>query len=273
MLKISFCALITCAVSFLAYGQEHYGPGLKERGSQEASCHYDGDEFVLDGVLDVAAYRCFRDTFVSGTKRIRVSSTGGQASIGLGLSKLLQDEDFHLTVEGSCNSACALYILPIASELTVLKNSSIILHGSVSKAQLSQSHLNLVAASYREKGYSKEQIEKEVETYKALVELVIHDTSKLREERNIGAGWFMVSNTWMEDEDRLVTIAAEDWLRDNETFGVFVSPAFIKSCLPELIINQYYGPEDAIYKNDKKFQDHISRAKASIRPDAKCIRS
>lgn len=256
-----------------AYAQERFGPQLSEIGTSKATCYYnDAGEFVLKGEFDTQARICFANTYLPGTDAIRINSVGGQNAVGLGLAHRLKGEDFHLIIEGQCNSACAQYIIPLARELTVEEGAGIIIHGVLSDHFLTDSYKDFFITQGLEAGRDEKDVHAEYKEFKTFTTRQIKAAEFFRRENSVKRGWYMQSGYWTEyDIDNPVKEKDVDWLNRRQTAGILIDRVFMESCLPDVKINQFYGPSDPQSESFDGYKARIKAANLTILPHAKCI--
>ncbi len=63
-----------------------------------------------------------------GVRKVRISSTGGDAEAAMDLALLFREARYEVIVEGLCASSCALYIAPAATKLTIAPGGMVAFH-------------------------------------------------------------------------------------------------------------------------------------------------
>lgn len=91
-----------------------------------------GEEIRFTGRITMAAASEFA-SLLSGSDGgavtlLRIDSPGGDANAGLAIAALVGERQLSVVVERSCNSACAVYILPAAAQARFEPDSFITLH-------------------------------------------------------------------------------------------------------------------------------------------------
>lgn len=273
-MKSLILAISLLAFASVAYGNPQVGPSAAWYGELKAECYYnEADEFVLKGGLDNEARICFAKTYKKGTKTIRINSEGGQGAIALALAHRLKGEKFHLIIEEKCHSACTLFIMPIAQEITLEKEGAILLHGAPSKTQLTKTFKANVIQQGIERGLSKREAFKEYKNFKKYSKRQIAAAKTFREEYNVGDGWFMKAGKWAVDEKAIPVEQGDvDWMKDNNVVGFLVGRSFIQSCLPNVKINTFYGPTHPEHQASPTFQKRLERTSVAILPQAQCLK-
>jgi len=250
-------------------------PALKfaTLGKAQAECFYsEKGEFVLRGDFDIAAKTCFKKTYKQGTKIIRVNSNGGQNAIGIILANGLKGEHFHLIIEDRCNSACAQYIMPMADEITLERGAGVVIHGAMSEIYLHASYKPQFIAQIIAEGHSIDAAEYEYQEFLQYGRKQIEVAEELRSENNVGRGWLMQARTWSDNAaGYAITETDLDWLRNKDVAGILIDRTFIESCLPDVKINQFFGPSSAVAKDFIGYQDRIEAANLAVLPHAKCV--
>lgn len=270
---LALLSLLTiCSQS--TYAQDVKGPIFTLQSELSASCHYNKQkEFVFEGDIGREAYHCFRDVYIPGTEVIRITSNGGLVAHGIIIANILKQESFHLIIEKRCMSACAIYIVPLASELSVPIGSGIILHGAPSKdtddsPAYKRDAINKMLAS----GYTTSEAEQELNESFKYTDIQIAEGNKIKALHNIHDGWFMESRKWSDNIDQKpIGISAESWLNDNDVNGFLVDRRFLETCLPDVKIKEFHGPSHPSHITDSAFQSRIVVANLTVRKDAMCL--
>lgn len=269
---ISFVTLIMGTQ--ITHAQDVKGPAFTLQSDLSASCHYNEQkEFVFEGDIGRDAYNCFRDVYIPGTEVIRVTSNGGLAADGIIIANILKEEQFHLIIEKRCVSACAIYIVPLAEELSVPVGSGIILHGAPSEdADTNPAYKRDAIKKLVASGYTASEAEQELNESFKYTAIQIAEGNKIKALHNIGDGWFMESGNWSDNINHdPVNMSAEAWLNTNDTNGLLVDRNFLESCLPNVKIKQFHGPSHPKHLMDSTFQSRITNANISVRKDAICL--
>ena len=272
-MRLTILAIGLLAFASVAYGNPQVGPSAAWYGELKAECYYnEADEFVLKGGLDTEARICFAKTYKKGTKTIRINSEGGQGAIALALAHRLKGEKFHLIIEEQCHSACTLFIMPLAEEITLEKEAAILLHGAPSKTQLTKAFKANIIQEGIERGLSKKQALKEYKNFKKYGKRQIAAAKTFRKEYNVGDGWFMKTGKWAVDE-KAIPVEQDDvtWMQDNQVIGFLVGRSFIESCLPDVKINTFFGPSHPEHLTSPSFQKRLKKASVAILPQAQCL--
>lgn len=273
-MKQSLLPLILLSASASpAFSQGSPGPSVDWSGDAKAECFYnDNGEFVLIGEFGDEARLCFATTYKKGTQVIRVDSEGGQASAGLALAYRLMDEKFHLIIDNKCNSSCAQYLIPAAYEVSLTKNSGIVLHGAFSDLRFNKKIKQETIQAGLDRGLSKSEAKQEYREFKKRSKLHFEITEDHRQNYDIGAGWFMESGQWAVNADKLpIKEDAVTWMKNNKNNGILVDRLFFETCLPNVKINEFYGPSHPENLANPKFQERIKKANVAVLPDAVCI--
>lgn len=82
----------------------------------------------ISGPVDEAFLQKTKKALATGRKRLIVTSTGGDAAIGIELAKLVVENEVTVVVRGHCFSACASYIFLPASRRIVEPRSIVGFH-------------------------------------------------------------------------------------------------------------------------------------------------
>jgi len=251
------------------------GPSVAWSGDAKAECFYNDDgEFVLIGEFGEEARLCFAKTYIKGTQVIRVDSPGGQASAGLALAYRLRGEKFHLIIENMCSSSCALYLIPAAHEVSLTKNSGIVLHGALSDLQLNKKNKKQFIQGGLDRGLSKSESRHEYQQFKKYTKRQVTASEDHKHIYDIGDGWFMQSGMWTINAERLpVKDDAVTWMQTNKTNGLLIDRLFLETCLPNVKINKFHGPSHPEHLNNPAFQARIKKANLSVLPNAQCLPS
>lgn len=268
-LLILFFAFISPAISEAAPG-----PSIGWTEDAKAECFYnDAGEFVLIGEFGEEARLCFARTYKKGTQIIRVNSEGGQASAGLALAYRLRGEKFHLIIEKQCSSSCAHYLIPAAHEVTLSKNSGIVLHGAVFDFLIhKKKYKKQFIQAGLDRGQSKSETKHGYREFKKYTKRQIEATEDNKDIYTIRDGWFMESGRWAINADKVpVKEDAVTWMQDNNTNGILVDRLFFESCLPNVKINAFYGPSHPEHVNNPEYQARIKKANLSVLPNAQCL--
>ena len=267
--------LVLCfAFASTAHAQDLPGPSIGWSADAKAECFYnDAGEFVLIGEFGEAARSCFAKTYKKGTQVIRVDSEGGQASTGLILAHRLRGEKFHLIIENMCNSSCAQYLIPAAHEVSLTKNSGILLHGSPYDFDLNKKDLKkqFIQAGL-DRGFTKSEAKHDYKLFKKQTKQQITATDDHKDFYKINDGWFMVQGNWSHNADKSpITEDAVTWMQTNKTSGILVDRLFFETCLPNVKINAFYGPSHPEHVSNPDFQRRIEKAGLSVLPNAQCL--
>ena len=256
-----------------AYAQDLPGPSVGWSADAKAECFYNDDrEFVLIGEFGEEARSCFATTYKKGTQVIRVDSAGGQASAGLALAYRLRDEKFHLIIENKCNSSCAQYLIPAAYEVSLTKNSGIVLHGAIFDFRFNKKLKQETIQAGLDRSMSKSEAKREYREFKKNTKRQIAASEDHKDIYNIGDGWFMQPGSWSTNADKIpIKENAFTWMQKTKTNGILVDRLFFETCLPDVNINVFYGPSHPEHLNDPEFQERIKKAKISVFPNAQCL--
>jgi len=260
--------------SQITYAQDVKGPIYTLHSDLSASCHYnEHKEFVFEGDIGREAYHCFRDVYTPGTEIIRITSNGGLAAHGIIIANILKQENFHLIIEKRCMSACAIYIVPLANELSVPIGSGIILHGAPSKdTDDNPAYKRDAIEKLVSSGYTASEAEQELNESLKYTDIQIAEGNKIKALHNIHDGWFLEPGKWSDNINYdPIRISAESWLNDNNTNGLLVDKGFVESCLPDVTIKKFHGPSHPSHVTDSAFQSRIVAANLSVRKDAICL--
>jgi hypothetical protein len=273
-MKSSFIALIVSPFfANLAFADNQPGPSHGRAEDLKAECFYnDSGEFVFKGEFGNDALICFKTKFQKETNTIRIDSEGGLAGIGLVVADILKDENFHLIIENRCNSSCALYLIPIAKEVTLQKNAGILLHGAPSRNQLKKAYKRQVIQAGLNRGLSKKEAKREYSQGKKYLTNQIAAGEEFKRTHNVRSGWFMQAGGWSADADMPpVEQDGVTWMQVNATNGILVDRLFFESCLPDVKINKFYGASHSNHLADPFFQARVKKANVSVLPDAICV--
>ena len=265
--------VVLTMVSTPVLAQEYVGPQISTLGTATAECFYNAEgEFVLNGDFDTQASVCFRNTYEPGTSVIRINSRGGQNAIGLSLAHMLKDENFHLIIEGRCNSACAQYIIPLAKELTLRDGAGVVIHGVMSDYHLSKPFEKIFINREVKMGKSHKEAQIEYNNFKKYAKIQIATAEKFRIENNVGRGWFMQQGTWSESADGMpVSVIDVEWLKNKPTNGLLIDQKFLETCLPDVKINKFIGPSNPKSVGFPGYANRIENAGVIALPEAHCI--
>lgn len=90
----------------------------------------EGDALVLAGSITKEMLRETRIQLGAhdGVRKVRISSTGGDAEAAMDLALLFREARYEVIVEGLCASSCALYIAPAATSLTIAPSGLVAFH-------------------------------------------------------------------------------------------------------------------------------------------------
>ena len=90
----------------------------------------EGDALVLAGSITKEMLRETRIQLGAHdeVRKVRISSPGGDAEVAMDLALLFREAKYEVIVEGRCASACALYIAPAATTLTIAPSGLVAFH-------------------------------------------------------------------------------------------------------------------------------------------------
>lgn len=99
---------------------------------EAATCRHQSPEvFVLTGEIDRALADCVARLMGPATREVILTSRGGSVTAALDIAERFEGRGLIMRVRDECNSSCANYFLPLASQLIVERGAIIGLHGSI----------------------------------------------------------------------------------------------------------------------------------------------
>jgi hypothetical protein len=229
--------------------------------------------FVIDGLVDQALADCVSAELKDTTKQLIVTSGGGRIELAMPIAERLAPLRLLVTVRGHCDSACQMYVLPVARRVEFEPGAYMLAHGGPDPA-----YQNAFAAdrSARVRSIRAEHPEftpAEAEAYfDAAIEngrrqAEMHDA--FRRRYHVGKGWYLYREGGDGDFGRYLQGNAGP--RPN-LFGyqyLAVEEPMLQSCLPDVEFGPYQPNFDAnVVGNTKRwrgFQQHGTRRSAALR--------
>lgn len=122
LLAISAVQLTACAAS--PFSVQDARPASDVRCEQRTE-----HVFAIVGEIDGETAECVRSQLRQTTRLLVLNSSGGSLEAALDIAERLEGRALAMHIDGECNSACANYLLPLASRITQTPGSVVLLHG------------------------------------------------------------------------------------------------------------------------------------------------
>jgi len=221
-------------------------------------CAVDGQgHLYIKGIIEKKTVQCVQSSDISDVTVMVLNSPGGDVSSALDIAKLLSGRDLHIIVEEDCSSSCANFLLPLATDLTVRPFSTILLHGSTwSDADTHRKNIT--------KQIKKLKIDDEQKT--AVIEKAMNDITSLVEREKAFIEEHKVRHQWL-----LAEINPKVYFSSKKNIkGVAVSETFLKSCLPNVTMVNFWDAFGEEAKANRRWIRKLKRRKIVSTNEVRC---
>jgi len=208
--------------------------------TQQTRCEYISETRLrIEGFINENLLTCVSEGRPDLVTTIIVDTPGGNVRAAIKIARQFPDE-FHLIIDGECNSSCANYFVPLAEQLTFESGAMIVLHGSA------------------DKGLADIQREQLSETAIAKIEETGRWQSAFARDYNIHPGWLFIrtkadyinSSLGRHVAGMIDTDIAETPSGPIKIKSVIAYEPLIRSCFPNIEINGISDARIQTFKQD-----------------------
>ncbi len=232
MRTVSVLALLSLAL-LLPVGSGAFARELCEQRTAET--------FVIDGEIDSAMLECVRERLEATTRQLVIESSGGSPHEGMEIAELLKRPVLQIVLRKECNSACANYILPMATELVVLPRTVILLHGGIDESLVRNTRARreeLIVQFMREGGIDRASAEALYEVRLLEGEDMIERQKRFAERHRISPGWLLYRTAAQPSE--ISDLEGEFGAAGTEgSRFILAEEALVASCLPNVRVHPF----------------------------------